>query len=187
MEANLKESPVPNPLPPLPALRHLGDLADRLPTIVVDSREQDPLPIRRMPTIRAGLYSGDYSIAGLEEVFAVERKSIDDLVACCVKSNRERFENELHRLRGYRFKRLLIVGTRAEVEAGAYRSKIPPASVLGSLNAFECRYDIPVVWAATPKDGTVMVEGWAWYFAREAVQTINGLFRETAMPIPPPA
>ena len=56
MEANLKESPVPNPLPPLPALRHLGDLADRLPTIVVDSREQDPRgrPDHQRPIPRNG-------------------------------------------------------------------------------------------------------------------------------------
>ena len=48
------------PLLSLPALRHLGDLAARLPCVVVDSREQDPLPIRRLPVIRTGLYSGDY-------------------------------------------------------------------------------------------------------------------------------
>jgi hypothetical protein len=31
--------------------------------------------------------------------------------------NRERFERELHRLRGYRFKRLLVVGSEAEILA----------------------------------------------------------------------
>lgn len=171
-------------LPPLPALRHLGDLADRRPVIVCDTREQAPLPITRLPVIRAGLYSGDYSIAGLESVFSIERKSISDLVGCCVNSNRERFENELHRLRGFRFSRLLIIGARAEIERGEYRSKITPASVLGSLCAWEIRFDIPVVWADTPAAGAALVERWAWYFSRQAVESVNSLFREAAIPTP---
>lgn len=43
-----------------------------------------------------------------EELFAVERKTIADLVACCIGANRERFFRELHRLRGYRLLQSLI-------------------------------------------------------------------------------
>ena len=171
-------------LPPLPALKHLGELADRLPVIVIDTREQEPLPFTRLPKIRAGLYSGDYSVAGMEALFSIERKSVADLVSCCAGSNRERFEHELHRLRGYRFKRLLIIGTRSEIERGEYRSKVTPPAVLGSLCAWEIRYDIPVVWANTPEAGAYMVEVWAWYAAREAVEQVNGIFRGTSAPAP---
>ena len=163
----------------LPALKTLGELSERLPAVVIDTREQDPLPIARLPTILGGLYTGDYSVAGLESVFAVERKSVPDLVACCAASNRERFEHELHRLRGFRFRRLLVIGTRAEIEAGAYRSTIRPASVLGTLAAFEVRYDCPVVFADTPDAGAVQVERWAWYAAREYCEAANGLLRGT--------
>jgi DNA excision repair protein ERCC-4 len=166
-------------LPSLPALKHMGELADRRPVVVVDTREQDPLPIRRLPVIRGGLYSGDYSIAAMETMFAVERKSIPDLVSCCAGSNRDRFEHELHRLRGFRFKRLLIIGTRAKIERGDYRSNIKPSSVLGSLAAWEIRFDIPVVFALDPEAGAVLVERWAWYFAREQVQIVNNVFRNT--------
>jgi hypothetical protein len=48
------------------------------------------------------LQTSDCSVAGPEELFAVERKSVADLVACYV-AERERFERELHRLRGCRF------------------------------------------------------------------------------------
>lgn len=167
------------PMPPLPALRHLGELADRLPVIVCDTREQAPLPIQRLPVIRAGLLTGDYSIAGLEAVFAVERKSVADLVACCAASNRERFENELHRLRGFRFRRLLVIGTRQEIEAGAYRSTIRPAAVLGTLAAFEVRFDCPVVFEPDPAAAARRVESWAWYAAREAVESCNAILRAT--------
>ena len=164
-------------LPTLPALRRLGELAAARPCVVIDTREQEPLPIARLPVVRAGLYTGDYSVAGLESLFAVERKSVADLVSCCAASNRERFEHELHRLRGYRFKRLLIVGDRHDIEAGAYRSNIRPAAVMGSLQAWEVRFDIPVVFEADPASAARRVESWAWYAAREAVHTVNGMLR----------
>lgn len=167
----------PESLPALPALRHLGDLADLRPTIVVDTREQDPLPICRLPSVRGTLTSGDYSVAGLEDLFAVERKSIPDLVSCCVGENRERLERELHRLRGCRFARLLIVGTREEIEGGCYRSKIKPAAVLHSLAAWEARFGVPVVFLPTPEAAAEQVEAWAYWFAREAVTSANGLLR----------
>ncbi len=165
--------------PALPALRSLGELADRLPVIVCDTREQDPLPIASLPVIRSGLYTGDYSVSGLESIFAVERKSIGDLVSCCAASNRERFENELHRLRGFHFRRLLVIGTLAEIERGGYRSTIRPAAVLGTLAAFEVRYALPIVFAPTPSEGAALVERWAWYAAREAVEAANALLRGT--------
>lgn len=167
-------------LPPLPTLRRLGELTDLRPVIVCDTREQEPLPIRRLPVIRAGLYTGDYSVAGLESLFAIERKSIADLVSCCAASNRERFENELHRLRGFRFRRLLIVGERGDIERGEYRSSIRPAAVLGTLAAFEVRYDCPVVFDPDPTTAARRVESWAWYAARELVEQMNALCRGAA-------
>jgi ERCC4-type nuclease len=118
----------------------------------------------------------------LETLFGVERKSIPDLVSCCAASNRERFENELHRLRGFRFRRLLVIGSRAEIEAGHYRSNITPAAVLGTLAAFEIRYDCPVVFEPTPEAAGRRVESWAWYAARESVETCNAILRGTTAP-----
>ena len=59
----------------LPALKSLGKLADLRPVVIIDSREQDPLPIKRLETVRAGLQSADYSFLGGEHLFGVERKS----------------------------------------------------------------------------------------------------------------
>jgi ERCC4-type nuclease len=89
----------------LPALRELTDA--RLVT-VVDTREKEPLIFNRFESVPGTLISGDYSVLGLEQLFAVERKSIDDLVGC-MGENQSRFERELQRLRGFRFKRLLIL------------------------------------------------------------------------------
>jgi DNA excision repair protein ERCC-4 len=124
------------------------------------------------------LQSGDYSCFGCEDLFAVERKSIADLVSCCVGENRERFERELHRLRGFRFARLLIVGDRSEVELHQYRSRVAPKAVLSTLAAFEARY-IPVVWASNAESAARLIESWAHWFAREVVNTANALLRSS--------
>ena len=138
-----------------------------MPTILIDSREQRPLVFRTMPTQRATLTSGDYSVAGLEQTFAVERKSVPDL-ASCVGRHRERFERELHRLRGYRFARLLIVGVPAEITTHRYHGSVAPKSIHHSLAAWEIRY-VPVVWAETPERAAALIERWAYWLARETL------------------
>jgi hypothetical protein len=76
-------------------LRGLAGLADLRPVVVIDSREQAPLVFARLQSVAGTLYSGDYSVLGLEDVLAVERKSLDDLANCCLASGRDRFEHEL--------------------------------------------------------------------------------------------
>jgi len=161
----------------LPALRGLGTLADHEPVIVIDTREQDPLAFGRLQSIRGTLQTGDYSIRGLEEQFAVERKSISDLVGCCMGDSRQRFERELHRLRGFRFKRLLIVGTEEEILSGRYHSNIKPQAVMATLGAFEARYDLPVVFRPSPELAAAQIERWAFWHAREVVEQVNNLWR----------
>lgn len=145
-----------------------------LPVVIVDTREQDPLPIHRLRTVRAGLMSGDYSIAGAEHLFAVERKSVADLVQS-VGPERDRFERELHRLRGFRFARLLIVGAEAEVSTGRFRSSMSPRSVLASVRAFEVRYSLPVVWIPDPDTAGRTVERWACWFAYDLTRSAEAV------------
>ena len=138
----------------------------QLPTLVIDTREQTPLTFTRLPSIVAGLATGDYSVAGLEDHFAVERKSIADLVAS-VTRERERFERELARLRGCEFRRLLVIGTREDIGAGRYVSKALPKAVLASVDTFEARYSLPVVWEPDATIAASLVERWAHYFTTE--------------------
>jgi len=147
------------------------------PKWIIDTREQTPLP---MPNaIRGTLYAGDYSFAGAEELFSVERKSIPDLVKS-VTWDRERFEHECLRLRGYRFKRLIIVGTEREVWEEKYRSKASPKAVMHSLWAFEVRYDLPVIFAATPIIAAKLIRKWGVYFRREAVYKVSQAITKAA-------
>ena len=70
--------------------------------IVRDSREQAPFTFSGLPVeVSVGaLEAGDYSLHGFERRVAVERKELGDLVGC-LGTDRERFQRELARLRGY--------------------------------------------------------------------------------------
>lgn len=147
----------------------LSDPGRNPPVAIVDTREQTPLDLPGLKVVVRGLTSGDYSFVGGEHLFTVERKSLDDLVGC-VTRERERFERELVRLRGYRFRRLLIVGTEEEVASGSYTSACRPAAVFSSLSAWEARFDIPVVFSPTPDTAGALVASWIMAMGREIVR-----------------
>jgi ERCC4-type nuclease len=72
-------------------------------TVLVDTREQEPYSFdaRLVVTERRTLPAGDYSVACLEGVVGVERKTLDDFVSTVIHSRR-RFREELKRLAEYR-------------------------------------------------------------------------------------
>jgi ERCC4-type nuclease len=118
------------------------------PQVVIDTREQTPLTFANLPTIRGTLDTGDYSISGLEHLVAVERKSRPDLLAC-LGHGRDRFKHELQRLRGYRFRMLVVEASAADLESGQWRSQLKPQHVLGSLTSWTADYDLPTWLAGT--------------------------------------
>ena len=107
--------------------------------IVQDSREQTPWSFPGIPVRVAALPAGDYSVAGLESVFSIERKELNDLVAC-ITFERERFERELARGACLRSLYLLVESDLSTIEAGRYRSKVSPNAVIGSLVAWLARF-----------------------------------------------
>ena len=62
--------------------------SSRQVTIVVDTREQEPYGFNPdlVRPVRRALPAGDYSVAGLEETIAVERKTLDDFVGTVVRA-----------------------------------------------------------------------------------------------------
>jgi ERCC4-type nuclease len=121
--------------------------------VVIDTREQAPFifdgltgPRGRPLEVhvhRAGLKTGDYSIRGLEDEIAVERKSKADLFGT-VGRGRARFERELERLASMRAPALVLECDLASILRPPSRSKVSPSSVLNSLIVWSARYCIPV-------------------------------------------
>ena len=139
------------------------------PTIVVDTREQEPWSFRNLPTESGTLDTGDYSVRGLEHRVAVERKSLDDLLAC-VGRERERFKRELQRLRGYRLRCLVVEASYADLERGGWRSKIQPSHVLGSLAAWMAQYSLPIWLAGNRESAAGFAERYLYQCARLVAQ-----------------
>jgi ERCC4-type nuclease len=169
----------------LPVLRTLdGAPAGAYPTILVDTREQEPLVFKRLPSIRATLVTADYSVLGLEPLFVVERKSLDDLANSCSGEGRQRFERELSRMRSYPFRRLLIIGSEDQIRQSQYHSKVNPQSVIGSLATWEIRFNLPVVFAASAEQAARQLESWAFYSVREIILNANRLHFTAPTPAP---
>ena len=146
------------------------------PTIIIDSREQTPLMFS-YPSITATLSTGDYSVAGLENDFCVERKSLSDLYGS-LTSGRDRFMRELQRMRAFPFARLLIIGSIHEIEQGSSRAKgINPKSIIHSLYAIEAR-GVPVAFAQSNPVAANLVERWAFWRTREALRSASEILSQ---------
>jgi len=114
--------------------------------IICDSREQKPYSFKRWPDVevqRGTLFAGDYSLSEYESQVAVERKTLDDLIACLMGQNRERFERELSRTQEYEMFAVVAEAAWGDVSKGQYKSNMRPHSALQSITAFIVRYNIP--------------------------------------------
>jgi hypothetical protein len=50
---------------------------------------------------------------------------------------------------------------------------------MATLGAFEVRYDLPVVFKATPAAAARQIESWAQWFSREIFRAANNLTKAT--------
>ena len=137
--------------------------------VIVDSREQAPFAFqheRYAVEVRAGaLTVGDYSLAGLEDRVAVERKSLPDLVMCLGRE-RERFERELQRGAALDAFCVVVEGSWADLAGGNYRSQLKPHSACQSVAAFMARYRVPFMFAGS----RAAAEYVCWSFLRQYLE-----------------
>lgn len=128
--------------------------------IVVDSREQAPYRFTGIiddktgleivvPLRHYGLKSGDYSIAGLEDVVAVERKSLKDFYQS-ISSERERFEREIARLNeSYRYALVVIEGDYEAIANPQGFTTVAAKTAFRTIQSWEVRYPM-VHWKWLP-------------------------------------
>ena len=116
----------------------------QMPPIVVDNREQTPWDFPH-PTVHGTLAAGDYSLQGLEDIIAIERKSLSDLLGV-IGQGRERFERKIQRLLGYPCRAIIVEASWQDLESGDWQSKVTPAAAVGSCLAW-IGAGIPVVLA----------------------------------------
>ena len=140
-------------------------------TIKIDSREQKPYEFEN-PSEVGTLSCGDYSIMGLENHVAVERKELNDLIGC-LTAGRERFERELYKARALDYFALVIEASLSDLVNGNYRSEMNPKSAIQSLLAFSIRYRLPVWFAESREYGQRITESLLRKYAREIERKFN--------------
>lgn len=114
------------------------------PVIVIDTREQQPYvyPGAEVKT----LPSGDYSVVGLEDQVAVERKTKADAY-CSLGCERARFRREVERLALYDYAAIVIEDTAPGFLRRPAHSKMNPRSAISTLLAWSVRYGVHVFFA----------------------------------------
>jgi DNA excision repair protein ERCC-4 len=133
--------------------------------ILTDTREQQPYRFET-PSEIGTVPVGDYSIFGLENHIAVERKELNDLIGC-LTTGRERFEKELHKGRALDYFALVIEASLSDLANGHYRSQMGPKSAIQSLLAFSIRYRLPIFFCENRKYGQRVTESLLCKYARE--------------------
>jgi len=138
-------------------------------TVVIDTREQEPysFPPRRFLVERRALPAGDYSLAGLEHVVAVERKTAEDFVHTVIR-DRDRFRRELLKLAEYDRACVVVEAGLDDLLSGAYRSGAHPSSVVGAALSIIVDYGIPVYFCSDRQCARRFVEEYLLRYHRRS-------------------
>lgn len=144
-------------------------------TVIIDTREQTPASMGNLSSEVATLDTGDYSVKGLEQYVRLERKSLPDLIGCIGKE-RERFQRELVRLRGFQERAVIVECTWPEVEMGQWRGKIRPNQVIGSILRWQLE-GIPFIFAG-PRPKSCDIIQRLLYLSAKKYHAIHKAFKE---------
>jgi DNA excision repair protein ERCC-4 len=145
------------------------------PLLIQDTREQNGFgPLFKSPYVIEGLTVGDYSIAGLQDRVAIERKSMSDLVGS-LTHGRDRFERELARGRSLEYFAVVVEGSARAVLRGEYgRSQANPAAIWESIAAFNARY-CPFHFLGDRATAAKWTESVLLKFAKEHVKAVEAM------------
>lgn len=127
-------------------------------TIIVDTREQQPWEFSHYTTASKKLDTGDYSIEGLENIIAIERKkNVTEIANNIVEP---RFKDVLERLKNIKYpfillefnlKDILIYPIGSNVPKHMWdKLKISSNFLLKNITDWELEYNIKVFFCGSP-------------------------------------
>jgi len=121
LEWQMTAAPVPHPVIPVLAERGGTQIQTPRPTLLVNTREQNPFNFSGFKGWFAGiekraLVLGDYSVAGLEDVCVVERKDLSDLIHSCTV-DRAAFIHRLRLMAEHPHRLLVITSAFSQVKS----------------------------------------------------------------------
>jgi ERCC4-type nuclease len=135
--------------------------------IVIDTREREPYGFD-CPTVRRKLEAGDYSVAGLEDAVAVERKSLKDFVSTVIHDF-VRFAAELQKLSNLDAACVVVEADLDQVLRGLAAGacgNVAPESLLGATVHISLHYGVPVFWCGSRQAGRAFTDAFLRMFVR---------------------
>lgn len=125
-------------------------------TVLRDQREKQPWNLGDRSVEATHLETGDYTVSGYEDQFAVERKSLEDL-ANSMGNHRDRFEDECRRARSFDHPLyVLIEDQRWKVakymkkgHSPHYYSQLYPATIINTIPSWESKYNVRFFWSGS--------------------------------------
>jgi ERCC4-type nuclease len=123
--------------------------------IRIDTREQTPLEFENCATVRGTIATFDYSIEGDQDFFAIERKSLPDLIqSLAIQKNYCRELKKIRRARSLqKMPRIFYVveANREDIEHFAYSlftgGRVGPDFIFHQLSELEYFHDVHVIFS----------------------------------------
>ncbi len=123
------------------------------PVVAIDTREQKPYRFPRSEV--KTLPTGDYSIVGLEDRIAIERKTKEDAYSS-LGQGRARFERELQRLSHLDYAAVVIETSLPEFLQAPAFSRMNPKAAAASIVAWSVKYRVCVFFAGDRLHGNAL-------------------------------
>lgn len=127
--------------------------------IVCDTREQRPW---WTTAERVTLKTGDYSIKGEEDSFALERKSLPDFYQS-LTSGHDRFARELTRATELRYFAIIVEGGYSDMAKkkwpNSWRTAVPGHVINSIANTLRVKYGIHVIYASSRVEAKAIARG----------------------------
>ena len=158
--------PVAPPALPVVAERGGTQLRTPKPSIVVDTREQNPFSFARFHNWFSGIEKrpleiGDYSLAGLEDRCTVERKDLNDLVRS-FQLERSVLVARLRRMSEFPDRLLVVTAALSQVKSRYEYSPANPNQITQSLIAVLAGLRVPFLCVETHELGEEIVASYLY-------------------------
>ncbi len=153
--------------------------------IVVDNREKETLLLHQRLSsfpcayVKRKLDFGDYTADvtlldgetfSLEKKVVFERKNSIDEICGNFTTSRQRFAREFERAKAAGAKMYILIENASweKINRGAYRSKMTPAALIGSLTTWLARYNCQIIFC-NPETTSWLIHACLLHEMREAL------------------
>ncbi len=141
--------------------------------IIIDTREQlpyiDVFDRLKINYYKKALRTGDYSIKGHENKFALERKTLNDFISS-ITSGRERFIKEMKRASAFTYFAVIIETSYFDIKHKNYYSDVPPKVILNTIFSWSTKYNMPFFLVGSREGGALATVKLAEFYLKNVAK-----------------